>query len=77
MPKFHYADSVQSNTPFSFTTHVGPIWNNGDADSKCNTWLENNSLGHLYKFSGRWETPQDEWNQDSIATFVRINETCI
>ena len=76
MPKFHDPQLVQSNMPFSFTTHVGPIWNNNDAAGKSNAWLDSNSLSHIYKFSGSWETPSDEFNQNSIATFVKINETC-
>lgn len=76
MPKFHYAEQVSSNLPFSFTTHVGPIWNNAEAADKANNWLYQNGLSHVYKFTGKWETPQDEWNQNSIATFVKINEIC-
>ena len=74
MPKFHYADSVSSNNPFSFTTHVGAIFNNGEARGKCDQWLNENGLDGVYKFSGVWETPKDEWNTNSIATFVKINE---
>jgi hypothetical protein len=76
MPRLHSAHEAQANLPFSFTSHVGPIWNNGEAHDKCTNWLEQNDLAHAYKFSGKWETLDDEFNQNSTATFVRHNETC-
>lgn len=42
---------------------AGPIWNNGEAPSKCPR-----ACGALKgKWNGQWTTPANTWGQDSVC----------
>jgi hypothetical protein len=66
------ADNVHEDSPYYFTCYVGPIWNDGEAAQKANNWLANNGLSGLYQFTGSWNTPPSDFNQNSLATFKRL-----